>query len=590
MLLKSFTMRTINDKLNSLTANSVWAFAKQEIDFVKAFKAVKIFKMIPPETDKVEEFFKNNNFEDDGYIAKNHRALVISQMFGLLTKNSNRYEDQKPTEVFEKLSQYEIDSPEFNILKTEQILKLRLGSITDRSSTYADYAIFPIFYIFDVLWNLHEKGIDQITEGQFYTYVLTCKTHEELDETVAFLSDNPPESQYVGDYKDLSRFLTLMTTNCNLLKNENGYISLNEEHRDLFHNVFYIGGNNVVLNLLNSIVNDEEVYKRILTTEQHFNINLYGDEPYVAKPILTKEIVDIKSLFTEQFTPVQKIFFGTPGSGKSHKIKEETKGGKEFRTTFHPDYDFSTFVGCYKPVKENGVITYNFIPQCFTNAYIEAYRNPNQKVFLIIEEINRGNCAQIFGDIFQLLDRKEDGFSDYPIQPNKDLGNYLASKLGGIFDGTLVLPPNFNILASMNTSDQSLFPMDSAFKRRWDWEYVPIDYQNETSNKFTINLSDVKYSWTKFLQVVNGKIFSTTESEDKQMGNFFIKKNVDTKEFISKVMFYLWAEICKDEYNTEKNFFRNADNEDKEFSFNELSGGNEDLLKGFFKHIGVEPE
>ncbi len=290
------------------------------------------------------------------------------------------------------------------------------------------------------------------------------------------------------------------------------------------------------------------------------------------------------------FTPVQKIFFGTPGSGKSRKIKEETKDGVVFRTTFHPDYDFSTFVGCYKPVKEDGEITYSFVPQCFTNAYIYAWKNPNKKVYLLIEEINRGNCAQIFGDVFQLLDRKDDGFSDYPIQPNKDLGNYLAEELCGIFDGELVLPPNFNILASMNTSDQSLFPMDSAFKRRWDWEYVPIDYQNETSNKFTINLSDTIYSWSKFLQAVNAKIFAATDSEDKQMGNFFIKKDVDTKEFISKVMFYLWAEICKDEYNTEKNFFRNADNDDKEFSFNELSGNNETLLKGFFKYLGIVTE
>ena len=290
------------------------------------------------------------------------------------------------------------------------------------------------------------------------------------------------------------------------------------------------------------------------------------------------------------FSPVQRIFFGTPGSGKSHKIKEVTQDGKVFRTTFHPDYDFSTFVGCYKPVKENDEITYNFVPQCFTNAYAYAWKNPDKNVYLIIEEINRGNCAQIFGDVFQLLDRNENGFSDYPIQPNKDLGNYLAEELDGIFDGNIVLPPNFNIIASMNTSDQSLFPMDSAFKRRWDWEYVPIDYQNETSNKFTINLSDTKYSWTKFLLAVNAKIKDVTDSEDKQMGNFFIKKSVETEDFISKVMFYLWAEICKDEYNTDKNIFRNADNDDKEFSFNELSENKEELLKGFFQYIGIEPE
>ena len=581
-------MRTINDKLNSLTENSVWSFAKQDVDFVNAFKAVKIFKMIPSSTVNVEDFFNNHSL-DDGFKV-NHRMLSSSQMFGLLTKTSNRYNEEKPTEVFEKLCQYEINSPEFNVLRTEQILKFRLGAIIDRTTTYEDYAIFPVFYIFDVLWKLHEKGIDEITEGQFYTYVLTCKTHEELDETVEFLSNNPTESQFVGNFKNLSRFLRLLTANCNLLLNINGKVSLNKKHRDLFHDVFYVGDNNVVLNLLNSIIQDEDVYKQILTTEQRFNINLYGDEPFTAKHILVKSIDEIKKSFPKDFTPIQKIFFGTPGSGKSHKITEETKSSKVFRTTFHPDYDFSTFVGCYKPAKENDGITYSFVPQCFTNAYIYAWKNPDKKVFLIIEEINRGNCAQIFGDVFQLLDRNKDGFSDYPIQPNKDLSNYLDDELVGLFDGNLNLPPNFNILASMNTSDQSLFPMDSAFKRRWDWEYVPIDYQNETSKTFTINLSDTKYSWTEFLQSVNAKIFAATDSEDKQMGNFFIKKDVDTKEFISKVMFYLWAEICKDEYGTDskRNFFRDADNDDKEFSFNELSGNNEKLLKGFFKYIEKE--
>ena len=340
-----------------------------------------------------------------------------------------------------------------------------------------------------------------------------------------------------------------------------------------------------------SILNQDELHFNAVVVDKDNPVN-YQTTSQERSRIWKELAFDAERKAKPQFsfTPVQKIFFGTPGSGKSHKINEETKDGKVFRTTFHPDYDFSTFVGCYKPVKEDGEITYSFVPQCFTNAYIYAWKNPDKKVFLIIEEINRGNCAQIFGDVFQLLDRNEKGFSDYPIQPNKDLGNYLAEELHGIFDGELVLPPNFNILASMNTSDQSLFPMDSAFKRRWDWEYVPIDYQNVTSKAFAINLSDTKYSWTEFLQSVNAKIFAATDSEDKQMGNFFIKKDVDTKEFISKVMFYLWAEICKDEYGTDskRNFFRDADNDDKEFSFNELSGNNEKLLKGFFKYIEKE--
>lgn len=140
----------------------------------------------------------------------------------------------------------------------------------------------------------------------------------------------------------------------------------------------------------------------------------------------------------------------------------------------------------------------------FTNAYIKAWENTNRPVYLIIEEINRGNCAQIFGDLFQLLDRdKETGKSEYPVKADKDLVAYIEKELGndheGIKNGELCLPSNLIIYATMNTSDQSLFPMDSAFKRRWDWEYVPINYDKSIdSGKFIIKIDDVEYLWVDF--------------------------------------------------------------------------------------------
>ncbi|MFJ1434510.1 McrB family protein [Capnocytophaga canimorsus] len=289
----------------------------------------------------------------------------------------------------------------------------------------------------------------------------------------------------------------------------------------------------------------------------------------------------------------QQIFFGTPGSGKSHIVKEFTEGKKMHRTTFHPDSDYASFVGCYKPTMEESEIKYSFTPQVFTEAYIDAWKNLEEDVYLVIEEINRGNCAQIFGDLFQLLDRNENGYSDYRIKADSDLRDYLYSQLGegneGIKGGELCLPPNLRILATMNTSDQSLFPMDSAFKRRWDWEYVPVDYSDSVpSSRFIITLGDKQYRWIDFLQKVNEKILGTTESEDKQMGNFFIKANVSETEFKSKVMFYLWNEVCRNEYGTNnpKNFFRTS--KEAEFSFNELykSDGLE-KLHGFMMYLGI---
>lgn len=357
-----------------------------------------------------------------------------------------------------------------------------------------------------------------------------------------------------------------------------------------------------------------------------------------------------------------------------------------FRTTFHPDSDYASFVGCYKPIvrakdhtnlskeellkcfetlrsetasypvdkfaaryhaslqniskpekkwlreelqntagisfdpyaqmntaiavgdylAEQGLlhsdetITYDFSPQVFTNAYVRAWEVPSEHVYLIIEEINRGNCAQIFGDLFQLLDRDDKGVSEYKIKADEDLARYLQSKLGvtheGIKGGNLCLPSNLHIIATMNTSDQSLFPMDSAFKRRWEWEYVPINYSDSPdipSGGFTITIGCNKYRWIDFLEKVNEQILQVTDSEDKQMGNFFIKHSVVEDEFKSKVMFYLWHEVCKDEFHTKNNFFRSTTKEkqeEKEFSFNDLyKKDSTNLLKGFMDSLGVTP-
>lgn len=318
--------------------------------------------------------------------------------------------------------------------------------------------------------------------------------------------------------------------------------------------------------------------------------------------------------------PPQQIFYGAPGTGKSHEVKKLTgewiSEGEEqdlsnvFRTTFHPDTDYASFVGCYKPTmkptsKEEKTLTgkdeeivYEFVPQVFTDAYVYAYNNSDQPTYLVIEEINRGNCAQIFGDLFQLLDRKG-GVSEYKIKADKDLAQYLKEKLGvdseGIQDGKLCLPANLHILATMNTSDQSLFPMDNAFKRRWEWEYVPINYDTSIkSGEFEITIGDKSYSWVEFIKQVNEKIFDLTQSEDKQMGNFFIKQSIDEKGFKSKVMFYLWYEVLRDETENNKYFFykkTTVEGKDIKFTFKDLYGDNAtETLQQFMEFLKVAPK
>lgn len=342
---------------------------------------------------------------------------------------------------------------------------------------------------------------------------------------------------------------------------------------------------------------------------------------------------------------LQQIYYGAPGTGKSKAIKDLTFGEDVIRTTFHPDSDYASFVGTYKPITEevtlrdcygkkvideetNEVvkeerIAYKFIPQAFLEAYVKAWKKlgSSKKQFLIIEEINRGNCAQIFGDLFQLLDRNEYGFSDYPIVADKDMQKYLKKEFEGweitnkdkinqlygeanmvslIMRGErLVLPSNLYIWATMNTSDQSLFPIDSAFKRRWDWKYVPIrkgrDKETNAPLNWYINTGDKQYNWWSFISQVNKLIGSLTNSEDKKLGYFFCKAKdgeIDADLFVSKVIFYLWNDVFKDYGFDDKDF---QDEEGKILSFDrfyEDKNGktNVDIanVELFLENLGVE--
>lgn len=323
---------------------------------------------------------------------------------------------------------------------------------------------------------------------------------------------------------------------------------------------------------------------------------------------------------------IQKIYYGSPGTGKSFEVRRMLKSKNIpdeniFRTTFHPDSDYSSFVGAYKPLKKDGSITYDFEPQAFIKAYVKAWQNQEEQVYLVIEEINRGNCAQIFGDLFQLLDRK-DGVSEYPVNADAALAKYLNDTLEGdasegILNGKLKLPANLNIIATMNTSDQSLFPMDSAFKRRWDWVYIPTTPPADKERNMTLHIGenykdfdgktiavgDYEYKWTKFLKAINKRISAVTHSDDKQLGFWFVKTDEEHDEisvstFVSKVIFYLWNDVFKDMGPKGDNPFTvKVDGKNEVMTFNAFFDVNSEgkivenigVLHTFMCNLGLDP-
>lgn len=327
---------------------------------------------------------------------------------------------------------------------------------------------------------------------------------------------------------------------------------------------------------------------------------MFDDDNYNKSPNL--DIVGLNEQL-QQHTPKtkmktyqQKILFGSPGTGKSYQIDKhiipyellidvEKMPANVIKTVFHPEYTYGDFVGKLMPITVGGNVQYKFYEGHFLKALSQAYKNiiaaqendsEIEKVALVIDEINRGNSAAIFGTIFQLLDRNPDGWSSYEVSVNEIIFNKLLDSIGiemeksGTFkyeklshdpkelqdklkflncnfeSRTIKIPPNLSILASMNTSDSSIYYMDSAFKRRWEWEFIDVDPDN------TVSAEGVAFSnrdeWKTFIGKLNTFIKSNHKSirgiEDKQIGHFFITDDVIQKSSVqNKLMFFLWDSV-----------------------------------------------
>lgn len=581
-------------KLNALDSQGgFWYITKQNLVFRDLCFMAKILEVWNDRKDENYQVFFDSHKELPEYGSLSsltaHRATKNCEYIGL-TVPSEKYSTQNLTPFYFELKK--ICEGDFNQLSSypqiidKQLERMFIDSHTNKTYT-SNFQICPFMFLFKVLLMIGDiTKLYKISTVEFKLFVATAQTWNEYFEVV----------ESIFRYRNDKNF----QIQCN--KN-------NTKVSDVRYNV--LAQNHSQLTVTNSEI-------AILENE------VKNVRRKIAEYELNEKVQSTKDIYTAFFginKTIQQIYYGAPGTGKSHTINEITElQPKEnvFRTTFHPDSDYSTFVGCYKPtmtakpvrnvagdvVKKDGKevieksITYSFIPQSFTKAYLRAWQT-DEPVYLVIEEINRGNCAQIFGDLFQLLDRKCDGFSEYPIKADNDLATYIAEKLSDtpridipelVKNGEeLMLPSNLYIWATMNTSDQSLFPIDSAFKRRWDWKYIPIDTKKESWN---ITADGINYSWSDFLEKINAKIEAATSSEDKMLGFYFCKAENGTltaERFVNKVLFYLWNDVFKD-YGFDDAIFNGENNEKLTFRKFYTADGKVDecKVKRFLDNLEVE--
>ena len=477
-------MRTVEEKLSSLTKSSVWYFAKQDTNFDNAFKAVEIFDKIPDRHNTNIEDYYNTHGAEYGFHS-NHRALSVAQMYGLLSKanpfeRGSRYNTETPTPVFYVLKQYQVGSEKYNAIKTEQLLKLRMSAITDSRNEAGLYKINPILFAFEVLWKLHLKGIDSITLPQFYTYIMTCQTHDEVDEAVELLSQNPKPSPFVDTYMQNSRVVTILQANFNLLSITRDSVSVTPAFVEYFKH-FFNGPYTAVVRTLNLISDSIDAYIRVLTNYIGIGLN-FIDIPQTlpinkpnnstSKANITSEMKNfIEALKTKPFL----LLAGISGTGKSQKVKElafltcpkdgvlnadSTTPGNYCLIEVKPNWHDSTdLLGYYSNLTEKYTIT------PFLHFVHKAAINPNVPFFVCLDEMNLAPVEQYFAEYLSVLETRT--MKDGKIETAELLSKKLfesCSEDGGYTDAELEvlrylkenglrLPENLFVIGTVNMDD-----------------------------------------------------------------------------------------------------------------------------------------
>lgn len=479
-----------------------------------------------------------NSVKNNVEISNNYRALRVAAFFGLITMTTSRYDDAVITETFEEINkrcngEFEKKDLYIDIIQ-RQIEKMYISSSVDEENNGVrkDYRLYPVMLLYKILLELgRSTGNYMISMTEYRYLVATTKKFENFLETLLLIKllreDNTNAKSAFEEYKGkFDNRLILALKQLDTLNFERENITLKNEKID-------------------------EVARKIFIFEQ--NPNIFATENYLAFLGSTKTLFELdkfdseleeKGVLLENIGEDKEnnkltngcnvLLYGVPGSGKSWTIEHEycKPTTNVERLVFHPDYTYSDFIGQILPnVAEDGQVSYKFTPGPFTTILKDAYQNPDKEYMLIIEEINRGNAPAIFGEVFQLLDRKSEntqyddefpvGTSEYGITNEN-----IAKVVYGDARHKVRIPSNLSIIGTMNTSDQNVFTLDTAFQRRWEMRLIENNFEHVDKKLADAEILDTSVTWKKFCTEINNIIVGNnarmTSAEDKRLGAYFI--------------------------------------------------------------------
>ena len=588
------------EKIEKQEKLECWYIVKQDTTFWKQCYCAYIFEKYNDinSEEKIENFFekeaKKLNEERNLDIPTNHRAGKVAFYYGLITDSEKKYRQYNKsvvTSVYKKIK--ELTNTQFEKVELyenimiRQIEKMYISSEIDEKSKdlRSKFQIFPIIFLYKILLELGKgTGKYEISYDEYRYFLSVQENYSDFLNTLLLIIESRENPEIFEDLKKHKEKLDSRLVN--VIEQLNSILMINKS---------------VSISLKNEKIKYvEEIVRTFEDNIQYFEKSNEPDYNYIDFLISNHDFKrDFKSNTIEKNLkdltnkPRQRIFFGAPGTGKSYKLNKEAENffnkNNISRVTFHPNYNYSNFIGTFKPFpkikNDNETITYTYVPGILTKLLIRALNNPKEDFLLIIEEINRANTAAVFGDFFQLLDRDKNGNSEYDIVVSEDLKllfskNKISKNINtecletiqhdeisvaeenlpyNQTDFKLKLPPNFYIWATMNSADQGVMPLDTAFKRRWEFEYIGINdaYDKNKSefdayNFFKDNENELA-NWNDFRIKINEILSKCHVPEDKLLGPYFISKSILESEdpdkiknaIKNKVLMYLYEDAGK---------------------------------------------